>query len=707
MKILPFFLPSICRSCSVNGLRLAVSIGSMACTVGAADIAAAAGLTGADLEEVTVVGRRIALSGEPRAASEGTVLREQLESRPLLRVGELLEVVPGMIVTQHTGDGKANQYFLRGFNLDHGTDFSTRVEGMPVNMPTHAHGQGYMDLNFVIPELVGQLVYRKGTYYPELGNFSAAGAADIRYLDSIAEPFVSLTWGDQDFFRAVAGGSIDVAGGALLAGLEVDRTDGPWVNPENLKKTNGVLRWSRTGENAGLAVDVMGYSASWDSTDQIPQRAVAAGQLDRFGAIDTTTGGESSRYSVSLQGFGPAADGRLDYSAYAIDYDLRLYSNFTYFLDEVNGDQFAQFDDRRVYGGALTWSRALSLGAEGSTLRVGADVRHDDIDPVGLYLSRERERYATVREDSVSHTLTGLWTGFATRWAPWLRTELGARFDRLDYDVRSDLAENSGSGNDSLTSPKLSIALGPWADTEYFVAAGRGFHSNDVRGATIEVDPADPTCTVAGGCLSPVTALVPATGYEVGARTALLPRTQLSIALWRLDLDSELLFVGDGGATEPTRASRREGVELGLYARPTDALIVDADYAWTRPRFRDDDPTGDRIPGAIESAASLGITGEWPNGFFAGARVRYLGPAALVEDDSVRSESTTLVNVQAGYRWSRFRVTVALFNALDEEANDITYFYESRLAGEAAPVEDVHFHPVEPRSVRVTLEGRF
>jgi hypothetical protein len=691
----------------VNGLRLAAAIGSSAWYLGIAGSAAAAGLTGAGLEEVTVVGRRIALSGEPRAASEGTVLRDQLESRPLLRVGELLEVVPGMIVTQHTGDGKANQYFLRGFNLDHGTDFSTRVEGMSVNMPTHAHGQGYMDLNFVIPELVDQLVYRKGTYYPELGNFSAAGAAEIRYVDRVPEPFISLTWGEHDFVRATAAGAIDFAGGALLAGLEVDRTDGPWVNPENLRKTNGVLRWSRTRETAGLALAVMGYSASWDSTDQIPQRAVETGRLDRFGAVDPTTGGESSRYSLSLQGFGPAADGRLDYSAYAIDYDLRLYSNFTYFVDEVNGDQFAQFDDRRVYGGALTWSRPLSFGAEGSTLRVGADVRHDDIEPVGLYLSRARERYETVREDAVSQTLTGLWTGFATRWTPWLRTEIGARFDRLGYDVQSDLPENSGSGNDSLTSPKLSLALGPWAETEYFIAAGRGFHSNDVRGATIQVDPADPTCTVADGCLAPVTALVPATGYEVGARTALLPRTQLSVALWRLDLDSELLFVGDGGATEPTRASRREGVEVGLYARPTDALIVDADYAWTRPRFRDDDPAGNRIPGAIESAASLGITGEWPSGFFAGARVRYLGPAALVEDDSVRSRSTTLVNLQGGYRWSRFRLTVALFNAFDEQANDITYYYESRLPGEVAPVEDVHFHPVEPRSLRVTLEGRF
>jgi hypothetical protein len=665
------------------------------------------GVTGADLEEIVVTADRILLQGEPRAASEGTVFAEQLETRPLLRVGELLEVVPGMIVTQHTGDGKANQYFLRGFNLDHGTDFSTRVEGVPVNMPTHAHGQGYMDLNFVIPELIDRVVYRKGTYYPELGNFSAAGAADLAYVDRLPESFVSLSVGDFDYLRGMAGASFDAAGGALLVGIEVDRTDGPWVNPENLEKTNGVLRWSRSGEDSGIAINLMGYSSEWDSSDQIPLRAVESGDLDRFGAIDPTTGGESSRYSLSMTGFNRFGDGRLDYGAYAIDYDLRLFSNFSYFIDEENGDQFAQFDDRRVYGGTLAWTQPFALGAEGSTLRLGLDLRHDDIDPVGLYLSRGREIYDTVREDVVTQTLTGLWGGLATRWTPWLRTEVGLRFDRLDYDVESDLADNSGSGRDDLASPKLSVTLGPWSDTEFFLAAGRGFHSNDVRGATIAVDPADPACTVAGGCLAPVTPLVDAEGYEVGFRTAALPRMQLSLALWRLDLDSELLFVGDGGATEPTRPSRREGVEIGLYARPFEGVILDADYAWAKPRFTDSDPAGDRIPGAIEQAASLGVTAELSSGWFAGARLRYLGPAALVEDDSVRSGSTTLLNLQAGYRWSRFRVTAALYNALDEKANDITYYYESRLPGEAEPVEDIHFHPVEPRSLRVTIEARF
>jgi hypothetical protein len=519
----------------------------------------AAGLTGADLDEVTVTGSRLALTGTPRAASEGTVFADQLENRPLLRVGEMLEVVPGLIVTQHTGDGKANQYFLRGFNLDHGTDFATRVNGMPVNMPSHGHGQGYMDVNFVIPELVDRIVYRKGTYYAELGNFSAAGAADLSYRDTV-RPFVALSGGEDGYRRGVAGGSMNLAGGHLLVGVELDRTDGPWVLPEDLRKTNAVARWSRRDDGFGVSVDAMAYRGEWTATDQIPLRAVRSGQLDRFGFIDPSSGGESHRYSLSTQGYRDLSAGRLDWSGYAVDYRLQLFSNFTYALNPVEGDQFEQFDDRRVFGGALTWRQPFELGSVDSDWRIGLDLRHDRVSPVGLHLTEARRRYATIREDRVRQSLTGLWTSVATRWTPWLRSELGARWDRFGYDIASSLAANSGQGHDSIVSPKFSLALGPWCNTEFFVAAGRGFHSNDARGATTTVDPVDGMTRV-----DRVTPLAQAKGHEIGLRTALVPRTQIAVALWQLDLDSELLFIGDGGTTEATRPSRRRGIEIGLH----------------------------------------------------------------------------------------------------------------------------------------------
>ncbi len=660
-------------------------------------IAVSGGLTGADIDEVVVTAQRLTLSGSPRAASEGTVLAAQLENRPLLRVGELLEVVPGLIVTQHTGDGKANQYFLRGFNLDHGTDFSTRVDGMPVNMPSHGHGQGYMDVNFVIPELVDRVVYRKGTYYADLGNFSAAGAADMSYRDSI-DAFLTLSGGEDGYARAVAGGSVDFAGGTLLAGLEHDRTDGPWLLPQDLRKYNAVARWSRASDDSGLAVALMGYDGEWTASDQIPLRGVDSGQIDRFGFVDPTNGGSSHRYSLSTQGFRKLGAGSLDFSAYALDYELQLFSNFTYAL-APEGDQFEQFDDRRVFGGALTWEQSFDLGVA-VDWRAGLDLRSDDISSVGLYLTRDRIRYATVREDEVRQTLTGLWTAVSTRWTPWLRSEFGLRADRFGFDVSSDLAANSGSGHETLASPKGSIAFGPWRDTEFFLAAGGGFHSNDARGAAIRVDPADGTTPV-----DRVTPLAKARGSEIGLRTALIPRMQVSLSWWRLDLASELLFIGDGGTTEATRPSRRRGFELGVFAKPRDWLIVDADFAWSQARYRDDDPVGDRIPGAVEAAASLGIAVDLPTGWFAGARLRYLGPAALLEDDSARAPSSTLVNLNVGRRiGERWKLGVGMYNAFDERANDITYYYESQLPGEAAPVEDIHFHPVEPRTFRATLQ---
>ena len=662
-------------------------------------IAFAAGVTAANIEEVVVTGRRIPLGGAPRAASEGTVLSEQLENRPLLRVGELLEVVPGLIVTQHTGDGKANQYFLRGFNLDHGTDFLTRVDGVPVNMPTHGHGQGYLDLNFVIPELVDRIVYRKGTYYPEYGNFSAAGAADLTYKTA-AKPFMAYTGGDNGYSRAVAGGSVTAFGGSLLGGIELDRTDGPWVLPEDLRKSNALVKWSRHSDESYLDVTASSYRSQWRASDQVPLRAVEQGIIDRFGFIDPTNGGESHRHAISLRGDRALASGSMQFDAYVVDYGLQLFSNFTYVLNEEQGDQFEQFDSRVVRGGSLTWEQDFIGLGRVLRWRAGVELRQDDISPVGLHLTQARSRYATIREDRVEQRMSSVWTSLDFIFGAYGRMELGTRADRFDYRVRSSLAANSGTGNDAIVSPKASVVFGPWRDTEIFLSAGRGFHSNDARGATIKVDPADGVTPA-----EPVTALAAANGMEWGLRTAIVPRTQVAISLWRLDLDSELLFIGDGGTTEATRPSRRQGVELGIFSKPLDWLVLDADYAVSSARFRDRDAAGDRIPGAVGSAASLGIAVNLPSGWFGGLRARRLGSAPLIEDDSVRSPASTLLNAEIGRRLGEnWRVAMGVYNLLDKRANDITYFYESRFPGEAAPVEDLHFHPAEPRTVRLTVQ---
>jgi hypothetical protein len=663
----------------------------------------AGGVPTADLGEIEVTAVRATLLGSPESATDGIVLRAQLEHRPVLRTGELLEAVPGLIVTQHSGSGKANQFFLRGFNLDHGTDFATRVEGVPVNMPTHAHGQGYTDVNFVIPELIGSIEYHKGTHHAAEGNFSAAGAAHIRYADSLGGNLLSFTGGEDDYRRAVLAGSPEVAGGTVLYGLEYTQTDGPWDLPEDLERKNAVLRFARGDQRDGWVLMAMAYEGEWQSTDQVPLRAIRSGEIDRFGFIDPTDGGESSRYSVSASWQHAGDISRWSALVYGVDYDLDLFSNFTYFTDPTDGDQFEQLDDRRVYGGTVTYQRDLPIGSFKGEFSSGLEFRYDDIGTVGLYRTQARERFDTIREDQVRQRSYGWYASQRIDWSKRWRSTLGVRVDRFDFDVDSDLELNSGTAHDSIVNPKLSLVYTVSERSDLYLNLGGGFHSNDARGTTIRVDPDDGVTPA-----ERVDPLVRARGGELGMRYAIADGWQVSAALWGLELDSELLFVGDGGTTESNRASRRRGAELALFARPVNHLVLDADIAWSQARFAEFDPAGDYIPGAVERVASLGVTFDHPAGWFAGARLRYLGSAPLIEDDSVRSGPTTLLNFEAGYQLTAaWRVTLSLLNAFDSDDNDISYYYDSQLANEGAPVTDVHLHPVEPRTLRVGLQARF
>ena len=653
--------------------------------------------------EVEVLGTYETGVGTSDSASEGRVTARRVETRPALRPGEVLEYVPGVIITQHSGDGKANQYFLRGFNLDHGTDFAIDVAGMPVNMPTHAHGQGYADLNFLIPELVSGIDYRKGPYYAEVGDFSAAGAASIHYANSLPYTIGSVTLGENAYKRALLAGSPNFAGGTLLYGIELMGQDGPWDNPENFKKFNTALRYSRGDKADGFSVTGMAYKAEWDSTDQIPQRAVDSGLIGRFGAIDPTDGGETSRYSLSYEQHHDFGGGRAMVDVYGIHSKLNLWSNFTFFLDDpVNGDQFEQAEDRTILGLHPRVEFYNKLADMDSIFKVGLQARRDDIDPVTLYHNVARDRVGTTRQDKVVETSVGIYAEETLHVTDTFRAIAGLRGDHYDFDVDSSIAANSGNVDDSIVSPKLSLIFGPRARTEYFLNYGYGFHSNDARGTTITVDP---------GTLGPadkVDPLVRSKGAEVGVRSEIIPHLETSLALWQLKLDSELLFVGDAGTTEASRPSKRTGVEWTNHYRPYSWLLVDFDLSVSRARFTDDDPAGDHIPGSIDKVASFGVTVDSLGPWYGMLQHRYFGTRPLIEDNSVRSEITQITNLRVGYKIDpKWRVHMDVFNLFDRADDDITYFYESQLQGEAAPVEDRHFHPVEPRTFRLTLTGHF
>lgn len=654
------------------------------------------------LEEVVVEGRRQVLVGEARSASEGIVGQEDLEIRPILRPGDLLEAVPGLIVTQHSGSGKSNQMFLRGFNLDHGTDFATWIDGMPVNMRTHGHGQGYTDVNFIIPETVRTITFVKGPYHAELGDFSSAGGAHFRTFDDIPDDEVKIGVGENGFGRLLVMGDEEFGGVEFTGALEGQVYDGPWTDiDEDVRKINGLVKLSQEDDVRRWAITGMFYDNEWNSADQIPDRAVRQGLIDEFGSIDTTLGGASRRASLSADYSHEHDSHRSEWNAYVIDYSLDLWSNFTYLLDDpVDGDQFQQIDDRTILGGA--YRRFWVTGAqEHFHHSLGVEVRHDDIGEVGLLRTRARNFLSTVRLDSVDETSLGVFYELAWRMNDRWRSVLGIRGDYYWFDVDSDNPANSGSDDDGIVSPKASLIYSVSDTTELYLSAGFGFHSNDARGTTITVDP------VSGEPVDPVDPLVRSEGAEIGLKTVWFDSWNASLALWVLNLDSELLFVGDAGNTEASAASRRWGVEFNNFWAINDVWSLEADFSWTDAEF-EDSPGEEEIPGTIPFIASGAVSARFPSGWFGQFRVRYFSDYPLIEDDSVESEGSTMANLSLGWENDTWRFQADLLNVFDSDDRDIEYFYGSRLPGEPADgIEDIHYHVFEPRQVRAYASYKF
>ena len=804
------------------------------------------------LNEVEVRANARSLIGAANSASEGTVLRRQLEQRTVYRPGELFETVPGLIVTQHSGEGKANQYFARGFNLDHGTDLRIIVDGMLVNQRSHGHGQGWADTNFLIPELASGLQYQKGPYYADQGDFSSAGAVSMNYVDKLPTGILNYGVGQQGFMRGLVAKSHEAGAGNVLYAFELLTKDGPWVKDENYRKFNGVLRYSQTTGATRFNITAMGYGGSWNSTDQIPERGVESGFVSRLGAIDPSDGGKSHRFSLSAALQHESDYGITRMNIYTIHTNLDLFSNFTYFLDDpVNGDQFSQIDKR--FQSALNLSHAWVNRFAGFVFESTAGVQfQNDVIDNGLLSTRQRQTLSTTRRDHILENSTGLYYQNSVQWLEKFRTVAGVRSDYYWFDVKSDNPLNSGSQYDSITNPKLSVIFGPWANTEYYFNYGGGFHSNDARGTTITVDPksGDPitkvnplvrstgyeaglrtaiipglqaslaffrldlasellfvgdagtteashpskregvevsafympnnwlekfrtvagvrsdyywfdvksdnplnsgsqydsitnpklsvifgpwanteyyfnygggfhsndargtTITVdpkSGDPITKVNPLVRSTGYEAGLRTAIIPGLQASLAFFRLDLASELLFVGDAGTTEASHPSKREGVEVSAFYMPNNWLTVDVDYALTKARFTTSDPGGNHIPGAPTGVGKLAIAVDNIGPFFGSMQFRYFGKRPLIEDNSVQSDNTMTVNGQIGLKIDKkLRIAVQVFNLLDTKAHAIDYYYTSRLPGEpASGAADRHFHPIESRSFRVNLVANF
>ncbi len=659
-------------------------------------------------EIVVTTGPSNAVGSFSDSASEGVVKGAALQNKPLLRTGDVLQAVPGLVVTQHSGDGKANQYFLRGYNLDHGTDFATSVNGVPVNMPTNAHGQGYTDINFLIPELVSDITYRKGPYFADHGDFSSAGSADIHYKNSLDSNIYDLTLGAFGYRRNLVAGSIrlgaDDASGlisarpTLLGALESVQNNGPWLVPEGLKKNNAFLRLSDGSHARGWSVDFSNYAASWTSTDQVPLELINSGQLARFGSMNPTDGGNTGRTILSAEQHDTDSSGYYKISAFAQHYRLQLWSDFTYYADNPDqGDQFGQAEQRNLFGFNLAqgWSQTL-LGKDSST-EVGLQLRRDSI-RVGLQSTQARMAYKQVSDDLVNQTQTGVYLQSSMQWSPWLRSTAGLRQSLISMNVQSFAdVPNSAFASAQKTSPKLSLIFGPWQKTEWFINYGQGFHSNDARGAV---------------ATPPVPALAGSIGREVGIKTDIVSGLHSSLALWSLDSNSELTYAADAGTTQPKGASKRSGVEWNNHYEANQWLEMDANVAWTRARYavmNDNNEAGDNIPNAVGKVATVRIATRDISPWSVGVETRYTSAYPLVQDGSLSAPSTTITNFRVKNKLSR-RATVSVdwLNVFNRPYYDIAYGQNYQISPTTAPVPSgITVHPGEPRQLRATLSIKF
>ncbi len=717
---------------------------------------------------VTVQGREDSLIGIADSATQGTVGATEIDARPILRSGEILETIPGLIITQHAGGGKANQYFLRGFNLDHGTDFAVFLDGMPLNLPSHAHGEGYADMNTVTPEFVQHLNYEKGPYYAEIGNYGSAGSANIQFYKEFPQNFCSAELGMFYFGRAVCGASQKVGSGALLYGGEAYYDNGPWTHPDAYAKFNGLLTYSQGDATNGSSITGRAYHGKWNSSDQIPETAIPL--VGFFGTLNPSDGGNSQRYSVQGEWHRQNDSSATTIMGYSFYYDLDLFSDFTYYLDDpVKGDQFEQQDSRWVAGFAAAhtifnhwWDRKMEN-------TFGVQLRNEWVNN-GLYRTEDRVR--TDKNDSnacnvdpipecasdpdlvavlpaatdvsrFTDTMVSFYAENKTQWTEKFRSVLAFRGDEAIYSntnltpsyVATELPGapvinfselNSGSVSKFLPSPKASLIFGPWADTEFYVQGGFSFHSNDVRGATQRMEPISPDFPFPTPT-TPVSPLVQTKGAEVGVRTVAVPHLQSTLSIWYLHSNSELQQDGDTGATVPSASpSNRYGIEWANYFTPTNHLAFDLDFADSWARFTEVDPDdaaytnpgggqypvqgpgGKWVPEAVGIVLSAGATVQNYKGFWGSVRLRAFGPRNLTSDAIYQSNPTILVNAEIGYHFNKkWSFSAQLLNLLNRYDHDIDYTYVSRITPAGAAAFGDVMHPTEPFQVRFSLVRTF
>lgn len=656
-----------------------------------------------DLSAVTVEARR------PFSAASSKAIRDfDLKIKPVRSAQELLQMVPGLIIAQHAGGGKAEQIFMRGFDADHGTDVGVYVDGMPVNMVTHGHGQGYADLHFIIPEIIDGLEVYKGPYFSRFGNFGTAGSVALSTTDHPDHNLVKLEGGMFATTRATTILKIPTGGdhqSAYIAG-QYFHSNGPVENPQGFNRGNIFGKFhTHLGPKSELGLSVGAFSSAWDASGQIPWRAVDDGQITRWGSIDPLEGGNTSRYNLSVDyHFMEGSEHDFQLQVFLSQYDFRLYSNFTFWLnDPIQGDMIEQNDHRQIQGINARYSYFKTLGKIRSYTRVGGTYRGDHID-LSLWKSPDRMRLTPVTDHTVAETNMAFWVEEELIFSPLFRMQFGLRGDYFVFDVtdmldpgrtvEDGIAFGSGYEQAAILNPNLSLVLSPLRALDIYVNGGTGFHSNDARDVIYSQN-------------SDLKTLPRASGAELGIRIGKGSRILTSLAAWYLHLEEELVFVGDEGTTEASGETRRIGLDAEIRLQLARWIWADVDLNLSDGRYLNEPDEKNYIALAPRVSSQGGVNFQHPSGIEGALRYRYLGDRPANEDNSVVAQGYFIGNAVLAYRIKGLRIFAQLENMLNAEWSEAQFDTESRLFNEGAPVSEIHFTPGNPLNVQAGISLEF
>lgn len=627
-----------------------------------------------------------------------TLSQVDIKFRPINTSQDILRMVPGLFIAQHAGGGKAEQIFLRGFDADHGTDINVEVDGLPVNMVSHAHGQGYADLHFLIPELVSYVDFDKGPYFADKGDFSTAGYVAFQTKNRLDRNFIKMEGGSFGSARAVAGVNIPMKDNKTNAYIasEFFRSDGYFLSNQKFNRFNFQSKFNRQiNSNTRLSATLTAFASNWNASGQVPDRAVENGEISRYGSIDPTEGGNTRRFNAYVKLIRQFNNGAsLENQVYAVKYNFSLFSNFTFFLkDSINGDQINQLESRWVYGYKTHYTQTSSLWGKNLKTELGGGFRYDRVDNIALIHTVKRMFLNDIKRGDIAE---GNVNGFASETLSLtnkLSINGALRFDYFHFSYDDKLSAVTTNGVDkAVVSPKININYQATSEINLFVRTGSGFHTNDARVVVAQ---------------SGRQTLPKAYGSDIGVDIKVTPKLLLHTALWRLDLAQEFVYVGDDGIVEPSGKTKRQGIDVSIRQQINSWLFLDGDLNLTKPRFKSEPARENYVPLAPIITSIGGLSFRRTNGFNGSIRYRYMGNRPANEDNTVIAKGYMIADAILNYTRAGFEIGMSIENIFNRKWKEAQFDTQSRLQNEAVPVSEIHFTPGTPFALKLRVTKYF